>query len=119
MPDLREVEIRIAVAEGVLSRAEADALSEEARQKKQSPLALLVERGRLSDDTFQSFLTKALNDTAWRAAAKDASASTYTMQMEPRTSDEPVFPVAAWDRYAKVRFLGQGAMGMVFLAIDT
>ena len=119
MPDLRDVELRIAVAEGVLSRAEADALAEEARRKKQSPLALLVERGRLSEDSFQSFLAEALNDPAWRAAGKDASASTYTMQAMPRPSDEPAFPVAAWDRYVNVRFLGQGGMGMVFLAIDT
>jgi eukaryotic-like serine/threonine-protein kinase len=119
MPDLREVEIRIAVAEGALSRAEADALAEEARRKKQSPLALLVERGRLSEDSFQSFRTRALNDPALRAAGKDASASTYTMQAGQRPSDEPAFPVTAWDRYVNVRFLGQGGMGMVFLANDT
>lgn len=118
MPDLREVELRIAVAEGVLSRAEADALGEEARRKKQSPLALLVERGKLTEGSFQSFLAEALNDPAWRAAGQDASASTYTMQIPPRGPDEPAFPVAAWDRYVNVRFLGQGGMGMVFLAID-
>src|SRR5690349_2002307 len=68
MPELREVELRIAVAEGVLSRAEADALGEEARRKKQSPLALLVEQGRLSEDSFQSILAEAMNDPMWRAA---------------------------------------------------
>src|SRR4030095_12412992 len=53
MPDLREVEIRIAVAEGVLSRSEADALAEEARLKQKNPLGLLLERGRLSEDSLQ------------------------------------------------------------------
>ena len=119
MAELREVELRIAVAEGVLSRAEADALGEEARRKKQSPLAILVEQGRLSEDSFQSILAEALNDPAVRAAGRDVSASTYTMQAPPPSTDEPAFPVAGWERYTSVRFLGQGGMGMVFLAIDT
>ncbi len=119
MPELREVELRIAVAEGVLSRAEADALGEEARRKKQSPLTLLVEQGRLSEDSFQSILAEAMNDPAWCTAGADPSASTYTMDVAPAPSSEPPFPVAGWDRYTSVRFLGQGGMGMVFLAIDT
>ena len=118
MPDLREVELRIAVAEGVLSRSEAEALGEEARQKKQSPLTLLAERGQISEDSFRSFLAEALNDPSLRAAGQDGSASTYSMQVAPRAPDEPEFPVAAWDRYVNVRFLGQGGMGVVFLAID-
>lgn len=38
----------------------------------------------------------------------------------PRIShpEEPVFPVPGWDRYSCIRFLGQGAMGNVFLARD-
>jgi len=38
----------------------------------------------------------------------------------PRASrpDDPVFPVPGWDRYSCIRFLGQGAMGNVFLARD-
>jgi len=36
----------------------------------------------------------------------------------PRAAAEPEFPVKAWDRYEFVRFLGQGGMGMVFLARD-
>ncbi|HMG55840.1 MAG TPA: serine/threonine-protein kinase, partial [Kofleriaceae bacterium] len=119
MADLREVELRIAVAEGVLSRSEADALGDEARRKQQSPLALLVERGRISDESYQSFFAAALNDPVWRAAGHDASGSTYTMLAAPAPiSDEPAFPVAAWDRYVNVRFLGQGGMGKVFLAVD-
>ncbi len=37
---------------------------------------------------------------------------------ELRASDVPVFPVAAWERYQPLRFLGQGGMGRVFLARD-
>jgi serine/threonine-protein kinase len=119
MVDLREVELRIAVAEGVLTRTEADDLAEEARRKHQSPLALLVEQGRLSNDSFQSLLAEALKQPVWRAAGTDAPASTHTMPIVQRAPEEPAFPVAAWDRYVKVRFLGQGGMGMVFLAVDT
>ncbi|HEX3757585.1 MAG TPA: protein kinase [Kofleriaceae bacterium] len=119
MPELREVELRIAVAEGVLSRAEADELFEEARRKKQSPLVLLVEQGRLSEDSFQSILAEAMNDPMVRDAGHDASASTYTMDAPlPASVGDPPFPVAGWDRYTCVRFLGQGGMGMVFLAVD-
>ncbi|HEX7837692.1 MAG TPA: protein kinase [Kofleriaceae bacterium] len=119
MADLREAELRIVVAEGVLSRSEAEALREEARHKQQSPLALLVQRGRLSEDSFQSLLAEALNDAVWRVAGQELSTSTYTMALPAHPSSEPAFPVAAWDRYTAVRFLGQGGMGKVFLAIDT
>ena len=119
MADLCEAELRIVVAEGVLTRSEADALREEAHRKQQSPLALLVERGRLSEGSFQSFLAEALNDAVWRAAGQGGSASTFTMPIPPGPSGEPVFPAVGWDRYTAVRFLGQGGMGKVFLAIDT
>jgi serine/threonine-protein kinase len=119
MPDLREVELRIAVAEGLLSRPEAELLGEEARRKQLSPLALLVEQGRVSEESYQSLFAAALNDPAWRAGGQEGSASTYTMTAPPPSADQPPFPVASWDRYSNVRFLGQGGMGKVYLAVDT
>jgi eukaryotic-like serine/threonine-protein kinase len=105
-------ELRVAIAEGLLTRADAEALAEEAREKHQSPLALLVERGRLSEDSLRSLLSKASPGTD---LAHDA---TSPAMPESRAATGPAFPVAAWDHYTSVRFLGQGGMGQVFLALD-
>jgi serine/threonine-protein kinase len=49
----------------------------------------------------------------------DLAGSTVTYDEPPAVAArEPVFPIAGWDRYTGVRFLGQGAMGRVFLAHD-
>src|SRR5262245_8417597 len=119
MPDMREVELRIAVAEGLLSRPEADQLGEEARHKQLSPLVLLLQQGRMTEASYQSLFAAALNDPVWRAEGREGSASTFTMSAPPPANDDPPFPVASWDRYSNVRFLGQGGMGKVFLAVDT
>src|SRR5213078_2943140 len=37
----------------------------------------------------------------------------------PPSAEQPPFPIASWDRYSNVRFLGQGGMGKVYLAVDT
>src|SRR5213595_1672889 len=100
--------------------SEADGLREEARDKRRNPLALLVERGRLSEPRRQALLAEVMHDPDWQGTTAGRSARTYSMvRSPPPAGGEPAFPIAAWDRYSNVKFLGQGGMGMVFLAIDT
>jgi hypothetical protein len=58
-----EVEPRAALAEGLLSEQEADSLREEARRLERSPLALLRERGRLSEGTLNIIVWLLLADS--------------------------------------------------------
>src|SRR4051812_27786415 len=119
MLDPQEVEIRIAVAEGIIAREDAAKLADEARREHCSPLELLVERGRLTADSMASL----------RGAAASGVTVIYPLDRldtlhqgggntTPATVAEPRFPVTGWSRYSCVRFLGQGAMGKVFLAYD-
>ncbi len=47
------------------------------------------------------------SDATWSLGAPSAG-----------TPEEPAFPVAGWERYLPLRFLGQGGMAKVFLARD-
>lgn len=99
-----------------MTRAEADALDEEARALGRSPLALLVERGKLTEETLASLLASAeSSDPNVTAAATDAPDAPAQRR---RDRGGPSFPVKGWERYEPLRFLGQGGMGMVFLACD-
>ncbi len=103
-----EAELRVALAEGILTKTEAIALGEEAARVLRSPLELLVERGKLSADTLASL----------RRDDADPHETGLEIAQATRTDGSPTFPVTGWDRYAPIRFLGQGGMGMVFLARD-
>jgi eukaryotic-like serine/threonine-protein kinase len=118
MPGVHEVELRIAIAEGILSRENAEALGEEARRRRRSPLSLLVERGQLSEDTFASLLAQALGDAAPLGGELDEPPGAEASPPDARAPEAPAFPVPGWDRYANLGLLGQGGMGKVFLARD-
>jgi len=109
MLDPHEAELRIAVAQGILSREESEAFAEAARRKAKSPLVLLAEAGRLSATAFEALRREALNATAPMHDQKPFSSA---------ASSGTAFPVNDWERYSSVRFLGQGGMGKVFLAFD-
>ncbi len=114
-----ELELRLAMTEGLLSRKEEKALREQARQREQSPLELLLEQARLSDETFAQ-LRQAVRDAlrARAGAADGAPTLEHPPSPQEQAGAEPAFPIAGWSRYQGVRFLGQGGMGQVFLAYD-
>ncbi|WP_414641222.1 protein kinase domain-containing protein [Archangium sp.] len=140
-----EEELLLALDEGLLSHEEAEALREEALRRERGPLELLRERGRLSEDTLLMLreelsgeATGQREDTGRRegpdtggaqpeeaatlapgsASPPSAPSGTPSPSVSGPASREPAFPVPGWDRYQPVRFLGQGGMGLVFLAYD-
>lgn len=73
MSDHDEVELRHALAEGLLSREEGEVLREEAARLGRRPLELLKERGRLSEDTHASILRLMLREEDTRGPTAPVS----------------------------------------------
>jgi len=119
MPEDLEAELRMALAEGLLTREEAGALREEALRLGKSPMALLKERGVISDESLADLRKADVEKTfVPRATAGGAATLGPALTLADRDKADPAFPVPGWERYEGVRFLGQGGMGRVFLAYD-
>ncbi|HJW33813.1 MAG TPA: protein kinase [Holophagaceae bacterium] len=68
------------------------------------------------NETQEGLSQSGMETLAGEKAAK-ISPGPHRIVVKPRSTD-PGFPVAEWERYAFVRFLGQGGMGRVYLARD-
>jgi serine/threonine-protein kinase len=115
-----EAELRMALAEGLITREEVEPLREESLRSGKGPMELLKARGLISDESLADLRKADVEETFVPRAAATGGAETLgpALTLADRDKVDPAFPVPGWERYEGVRFLGQGGMGRVFLAYD-
>jgi predicted Ser/Thr protein kinase len=114
-----EAELRMALAEGVITREEMASLREESLRLGKSPMELLKARGAITDESLADLRRADVEKTYVPLASTDGAATLGpALGIGDRDKADPAFPVPGWERYEGVRFLGQGGMGRVFLAYD-
>ncbi len=119
MHDEHEAQLRMALAEGLVSREELPALREEAQRTGVAPLELLLRRGALSEESLAALRHADVEPTLIPGGRLDGATTLGpALTLADRDKVDPPFPVPGWERYEGVCFLGQGGMGQVFLAND-
>ena len=83
-----EAELRMALAEGLLSREDAEALREEAARRGVSPFQLLVERGRISVDSLVSLREEHGVAPGEEGAATSRAARNHASRSRSRASEQ-------------------------------
>lgn len=105
-----EIELRIAVVEGLLAEKDVYALREEAHRQRQSPLSLLAHRRALSTETLASLMRiAAAMASLGHLKLEGAATLERSPSRDAHPPEVPAFPVPGWERYQGVCFLGQEA----------
>lgn len=109
MADWHDEEMAIAIVEGIVSRSDAAIVDKEARRRRVSSRALLVDLGRLSPDSLRSLLAVRI-DSALSGSTLSISSTGLGRARSAAGERSPAFPVSGWSLYTGPRFLAQAAL---------
>jgi len=108
-----DAELRLLVREGLLRQEEVEALRAKVLAAGGSPVAWMEREGRLSPAQVQQLLKALVPNGATLPLPPDPEDS---LPRPPMTHGGHTWPFQDWDRYEPIRFLGEGGMGVVWLA---
>ena len=96
-----EAELRMALAEGLITREEVEPLREESLRSGKNPLALLQARGLISDESLDDLRKADVEETFVPRATGSGGAETLgpALTLADRDKADPQFPVPGWERY--------------------